>query len=206
MEMDMLQQYSTMCKFFQSTDTKCKDCPLTPLLEEKGLTCKEYLLEYPLETSTVIQEWFYRTNKPCDLIDRQQLLKDIRTIWVNNTNCRDNMLVYLEIEDVINGQPRVLPPEQVTSLPEIIPVQAEEKPLWKNMKTFKDLYQEFHSVKLGVDDYPAKGACTVFPDELESVLKVCGATSDECHECWNTLNSPNGLTYRLLSAKRRNKV
>lgn len=205
MEMDMLQQYSAMCKYFQGTDTKCKDCPLTPLLEAKCLTCKEYLLEYPAETSTIIQEWFFRTNQPVDLIDRQQLLKDIRALWVNNTNCRDNMLVYLEIEDVINGQPRVLPPE-TNALPETKPEPEEGKLLWKNVKTFKDIYQETNQIKLGPNEYPTKGACTQFATELDEVLRICGATAEECHECWNTLNSPNGLTYRLLSAKRRNKA
>lgn len=202
MEMDMLQQYSSMCKYFQATDTKCKDCPFTPLLDEKGLSCKEYLLEHPKEASATIQEWFFRTNKPVDLIDRQQLLKDIRAIWVNNTNCRDNMLVYLEIEDVVNGQPRVLPPEGPCAIPEVL----EQKPLWKDVKTFKELYMESNNVTLQANEYPPKAACTVFSTELGDVLRCCGACQEECRECWNTLNSTNGLTYRLLSAKRRNKV
>lgn len=184
--MDMLKQFSIMCNHIQKSETKCKECPMRAEIDTEQTTCLAFITAQPDRASTIIQEWFFSYYHAVDLIDRTALLQEFHARWVNSNRAREDLLLYLDIEELIKAQPKVLPPEQVSTGTlhgtdsQTIPTGTS---LAKDVQTFAQDYLSHYPHALSQEGIPRVNACWVY-GELEQCRRAC--RTGDCSNCWTT--------------------
>jgi len=179
--MDMIKQFSTMCKNFNSPGDYV-GCPLYKKLAEVGLehnACLAYVTAHPEEVSEIVQEWFYHNIQVMDLIDRTPLLNMLRNRWANSNHAKEEVLLFLEFEEMVQAQPKVLPPAPADSS------ESEEPRKMSDVHSFKQHYLSvFPDCRKLENGYPDSLPCHYY-GQLRPCLTVCNNECN-CEDCWDT--------------------